>query len=165
VEEVELTGFITSPIVPRRTIPVERREAARDMRKTEEVRKTILVVEDDELTVRMLRKVLEAWDARVEVAQNGKEALPKLAKERFDLLVCDILMPEMNGQELFRYIQTNAYLPPEHILFLTGDKSATVKQFMDGTGCSYFYKPLEFLDFSSHVQTLLAEEDTCLTAV
>jgi len=66
--------------------------------------KAILVVDDDELTVRLLRKVLEAWDAKVEVAQNGKEALTKLSVGSFDLLVCDIRMPEMTGQEFIDYL-------------------------------------------------------------
>ena len=120
--------------------------------------KQILVVDDDELTLKLLQKVLEAWDARVEVAQNGKEALAKLAGASFDLLVCDIRMPEMTGQELFRHIQENAYLPPQRILFLTGEKSAAVKQFLDNSGCYYHYKPLQFLDFSGQVQALLSGE-------
>ena len=120
--------------------------------------KQILVVDDDELTLKLLRKVLEAWDARVEVAQNGKEALAKLASENFDLMVCDIRMPEMTGQELFRHIQENGYLPPERILFLTGEKSSAVKQFLDNSGCYYLFKPLQFLDFSGQVQALLSGE-------
>jgi CheY-like chemotaxis protein len=120
--------------------------------------KSILVVDDDELTVKLLRKVLEAWDAKVEVALNGKEALSKLAAHSFDLLVCDIRMPEMTGQELFKHVQENGYLPPQRVLFLTGDKSAAAKQFLDGSGCYYLYKPLQFLDFSGQVQALLSEE-------
>ena len=120
--------------------------------------KAILVVDDDDLTIKLLKKVLEAWDARVEVAQNGKEALTKLAAESFDLLVCDIRMPEMTGQELFKHIQDNAYLPPQRILFLTGEKSAAVKEFLDTSGCYYIYKPLQFLDFSGQVQALLSGE-------
>jgi CheY-like chemotaxis protein len=120
--------------------------------------KQILVVDDDELTTKLLRKVLEAWNARVEVAQSGKEALTKLAAESFDMLVCDIRMPEMTGQELFRHIQENAYLPPQRILFLTGERSAAVKQFLDDSGCYYIYKPLQFLDFSDQVQALLSGE-------
>ena len=50
-------------------------------------------MDDDDLTIKLLRKVLEAWDAKVQVALNGKEALAKLAAESFDLLVCDIRMP------------------------------------------------------------------------
>ena len=120
--------------------------------------KQILVVDDDELTTKLLRKVLEAWNAHVEVAQSGKEALTKLAAGGFDMLVCDIRMPEMTGQELFRHIQDNAYLPPQRILFLTGEKSTSVKQFLDDSGCYYLYKPLQFLDFSEQVQALLAGE-------
>ena len=120
--------------------------------------KSILVVDDDELTVKLLKKVLEAWDARVEVALNGKEALSKMAAQSFDLLVCDIRMPEMTGQELFKHVQDNGYLPPQRILFLTGEKSAAVKQFLDSSGCYYLYKPLQFLDFSGQVQALLAGE-------
>jgi len=121
--------------------------------------KSILVVDDDELTVKLLQKVLEAWDAKVEIAQNGKEALTKLANESFDVLVCDIRMPEMTGQDLFQHVQDNGYLPPQRILFLTGDKSAAVKEFLDTSGCYYLYKPLQFLDFSGQIQALLAGED------
>ena len=139
-------------------------EAARPVQITDhgisgsEEPKRILVVDDDELTIKLLRKVLEAWNARVEVAQSGKEALTKLAAEDFDMLVCDIRMPEMTGQELFQHVQDNAYLPPQRILFLTGEKSSAVKQFLDDRGCYYLYKPLQFLDFSEQVQALLAGE-------
>jgi len=121
--------------------------------------KSILVVDDDDLTVKLLQKVLEAWDAKVEIALNGKEALTKLAASPFDLLVCDIRMPEMTGQQLFQHIQDNGYLPPQRILFLTGEKSAAVKQFLDTSGCYYLYKPLQFLDFSGQIQAILAGED------
>ena len=121
--------------------------------------KNILVVDDDELTVKLLQKVLEAWDAKVETAESGKEALKKLAAEHFDLLVCDIRMPEMTGQELFQHVQDNGYLPPQRILFLTGEKSAAVKQFLDMSGCYYLYKPLQFLDFSGQIEAVLAGED------
>ena len=121
--------------------------------------KSILVVDDDELTVKLLQKVLEAWDAKVETAENGMEALRKLAAGSFDLLVCDLRMPEMTGQELFQHVRDNGYLPPQRILFLTGEKSAGVKEFLDTSGCYYLYKPLQFLDFSGQIQAILAGED------
>lgn len=139
-------------------------EAARPLEMAEPVSakaappRNILVVDDDDLTLRLLRKVLEAWDARIEVAQNGKEALSKLAAQEFDLMVCDIQMPEMAGPELFRHIQENAFLPPQRIIFLTGDKSLAVRQFLDSSGCYYLYKPLQFLEFSSQIQALLEGE-------
>ncbi len=122
--------------------------------------KSILLVDDDDLILKLLQKVLESWDAHIEVAVNGKDALSKLASRSFDLMICDVLMPEMSGQELFRHIQDNALLPPERILFLTGDKRSQLKEFLDSTGCYYLYKPIQFLEFSGHVQAVLAREAT-----
>jgi len=120
--------------------------------------KSILLVDDDDLILKLLRKVLESWEATIEVSLNGRDALSKLASRNFDLVICDIQMPEMSGQELFRHIQENALLPPQRIIFLTGDKRGQVKEFLDTTGCYYLYKPIQFMEFSSQVQAVLAGE-------
>jgi len=120
--------------------------------------KSILLVDDDDLILKLLQKVLESWEASIEVSLNGKEALSKLASRNFDLMICDVQMPEMNGEELFRHIQENALLPPQRIIFLTGDKRSQVKEFLDASGCYYLFKPIQFMDFSSHVQAVLSNE-------
>ena len=120
--------------------------------------KSILLVDDDDLILKLLQKVLESWEASIEVSLNGKEALSKLATRNFDLMICDVQMPEMNGQELFQHIQENALLPPQRIIFLTGDKRSQVKDFLDASGCYYLFKPIQFMDFSNHVQAVLSNE-------
>lgn len=120
--------------------------------------KNILLVDDDELTLKLLQKVLGSSETSIEVAQNGREALTKLAARQFDLVVCDIHMPGMTGPELFRHVQENALISPQRILFLTGDKSTAIKEFLDRSGCYYLYKPIQFLDFSGQVQAVLAGE-------
>jgi CheY-like chemotaxis protein len=120
--------------------------------------KNILLVDDDDLILKLLQKVLESWEAHIEVAGNGKEALSKLASRSFDLMICDIRMPEMSGQDLYKHIQENALLPPQRIIFLTGDKRSQVKEFLDSTGSYYLYKPIQFLDFSEQVQAVLTSE-------
>jgi len=120
--------------------------------------KSILLVDDDDLILKLLQKVLESWEAAIEVALNGKEALSKLASRNFDLMICDVQMPEMTGQELFKHIQDNALLPPQRIIFLTGDKRQSIKDFLDTSGCYYLFKPIQFMDFSSHVQAALLSD-------
>jgi adenylate cyclase len=71
----------------------------------------ILVVDDNEdnrytLTMRLRR---EGWDAIVE-AQTGKQALALLAERRFDLVLLDIMMPEMNGYEVLEQIKSDMSL-------------------------------------------------------
>ena len=119
--------------------------------------KYILVVDDDDLTLKLLQKVLGAGDVKIETAQSGKDALSKMVSQSFDLVICDIHMPEMNGPELFRHIQENALLPPQRMIFLTGDKGSAIRQFLDSSGCYYLYKPIQFLDFSEQVQAVLAD--------
>ena len=120
--------------------------------------KNILLVDDDDLILKLLRKVLESWEGNIDVALNGKEALSKLASRSFDLMICDVQMPEMSGQELFKHIQENALISPQRIIFLTGDKRSQVKEFLDTSGCYYLFKPIQFMDFSSHVQAVLSAD-------
>ncbi len=125
--------------------------------------KNILLVDDDDLILKLLQKVLETWNAKIEISTNGKEALAKLATRSFDLVICDLQMPEMSGQELFQHIQENALISPSRIIFLTGDKRDEAKSFLDGTGCNFLYKPIQFLDFSGHIQEMLNDDLTTST--
>ena len=120
--------------------------------------KNILLVDDDDLILKLLQKVLESWETHIETAGTGKEALSKLASRSFDLMICDIRMPEMSGQDLYKHIQENALLPPQRIIFLTGDKRSQIKEFLDTTGSYYLYKPIQFLEFSEQVQAVLTSE-------
>jgi CheY-like chemotaxis protein len=58
---------------------------------------TVLVVEDDELTRDQVRRALESDACTVITAANGREALERLAKSRPDVILLDLLMPEMDG--------------------------------------------------------------------
>jgi CheY-like chemotaxis protein len=118
--------------------------------------KSILLVDDDDLIQALLKRVMDSWEASIEVAPNGKDALARLASKDFDLMICDIQMPEMDGEELFRHIQENALIPARRIIFLTGDKRPQTKEFLDRSGCFYLFKPFQFLEFSEHVQAVLA---------
>ena len=58
--------------------------------------KNVLVVDDDDLTLKLLQKVLGGLETHIEVAQSGREAFAKLAEQQFDLVICDIHMPGMS---------------------------------------------------------------------
>lgn len=62
----------------------------------------VLVVEDDLSVLETTKIILEEAGHVVETAENGAEALTQLAAHRFDLVVTDILMPEMDGVELLQ---------------------------------------------------------------
>ncbi|MGZ3900254.1 MAG: ATP-binding protein [Bacteroidia bacterium] len=67
----------------------------------------ILLVEDNKLNQLLASKVLEQWNTFPIIATNGKIAIQKLSEEKFDLVLMDIQMPEMDGYEATSYIRTH----------------------------------------------------------
>jgi CheY-like chemotaxis protein len=133
------------PVDPARWSPKELTQA-----------RNVLLVDDDDLIRKLLGKVMETWQANIDVAENGKEAFAKLASKSYDLMICDLQMPEMNGVELFRHVRDNGLISPERIIFLTGDQSAPAKEFLDQSGCYYLYKPIQFRELSENVQEIFS---------
>jgi len=66
--------------------------------------KKILIIDDEELIVRSLKKLLEKNDFEVFLAKNGQDALVMTEEERFDLVIADIRLPGMNGVEAIQAI-------------------------------------------------------------
>jgi two-component system response regulator HydG len=66
----------------------------------------ILVVDDDRRMAKTLVNIFQVKGYEVEAAHSGPEALEKVAGERFDCVLTDIKMPEMNGVELYRAIKS-----------------------------------------------------------
>ncbi len=88
----------------------------------------ILVAEDNQVNQLVISQYLQKWGGRVTLALNGREALACLAKEKADLLLLDLNMPEMNGFEVAHAIRTSpedlaARLP---IIVLTADISLEI---------------------------------------
>ena len=65
----------------------------------------VLLVDDDRVSLAVLCAMLEGAGARVECVGGGPEALTRLAEQRFDLLLCDIYMPGLDGFEVMRRVR------------------------------------------------------------
>lgn len=70
---------------------------------TKEIR--ILLVEDNKLNQMMTKKMLEKKDYKVEIADNGKNAIDKIRENEFDIILMDLHMPELDGFETTKYIR------------------------------------------------------------
>jgi CheY-like chemotaxis protein len=65
-------------------------------------KRTVLVVEDEDRIRELLQMAVRALGHEVEEAPNGQQALRCLARRSYDVIFCDLLMPRMTGDELFR---------------------------------------------------------------
>ena len=106
--------------------------------------KTVLVAEDDVRNIFALTKLLEPHGARVTVARNGREALEMLEMVVSpDLVLMDIMMPEMDGLEAIRKIRENERWTKLPIIALTAKAMPDDRQSCLEAGASdYISKPL-----------------------
>ena len=85
----------------------------------------ILLAEDDAVMREYLGRALERSGYHVTSVDRGTAAVPRLESERFDLLLTDIVMPEMDGIELAQKAQDIA--PGMRVMFITGFAAVTLK--------------------------------------
>ncbi|MEC9439557.1 MAG: response regulator [Myxococcota bacterium] len=101
-------------------------------------RKRIIVAEDTETVAASIAFVLSEGDYDIVLASNGHEALTKLERERFDLLISDWQMPSMSGYELTRAVRASAHIAQIPIVLLTSLDSDKVRQDAFDAGANRF---------------------------
>jgi adenylate cyclase len=117
---------------------------------------SILVVEDSPINQRILKHLLEKEGYAVRTANHGKEALLAVAEERPDLILLDILMPEMDGLELCRLLKEQDTSRDIPVIFISSlDHTADKLSGFAAGGVDYIIKPF-------HPAEVLARVDTHL---
>jgi len=104
--------------------------------------KSILLVDDDKQLAVALQWILADENFMVDVAYNGSEALLKVKANEYDAVVCDVMMPELRGDEL--YLQATDQRPhlADRFIFITGYAAdPKINVFLCKTGCKYLLKP------------------------
>jgi CheY-like chemotaxis protein len=116
----------------------------------------ILVVDDDPDIRRLLRLVLMSSGYHVTLAEDGDQALRRVAEELPDLILCDILMPNLDGYETLAALRSspNSRGLPVLIISARGETHA-VKRALDAGANGYFVKPFETRDLLAEIRRLL----------
>lgn len=117
----------------------------------------ILLAEDDEAMRTYLARALEHAGYDVTAVDRGTEALPYLMRERFDLLLSDIVMPEMDGIEL---AQRCAELSPStKVMFITGFAAVTLRASREAPQAKVLSKPFHLRDLTLEVQRVFGQSE------
>lgn len=108
------------------------------------INKKILVAEDIELNQFLVKTMLESWGGNVDIAINGKEAVDKVKENKYDLILMDIQMPEMDGITATRHIRElpdneKAQIPI--IAFTANTLQGDAKLYRDAGMNDYITKP------------------------
>ena len=116
----------------------------------------VLVVEDEPSIAAVCRRAL-ADGFEVDVAPNGRVARDMLAGKDYRLLLLDIRTPEMNGQQLYHYLEAERPELAGRVIFTTGDVMAgDVQDFIRQTGMPFLPKPFTPKELLEVVKTVAA---------
>ena len=107
----------------------------------------ILVVDDEIEVADLLQEVLQRRGHHVATACDGRLALDRLGERTYDLILCDVTMPVLDGPGLYREIERVHPGLERRILFMTGDNlGADVRQFLERSGMPILSKPFDQAD-------------------
>jgi len=122
-----------------------------------EARKTILVVEDNEIVSYLLSVILED-NYNIEIRADGKEALNYLAQgNRPNLILLDVLMPNMNGYSFLRRISNKPALGKIPVIFITTIDCKKLMKDVNDMVVGYVVKPFEKEEVVSKVRAALTQ--------
>jgi DNA-binding NtrC family response regulator len=119
----------------------------------------ILLVEDDNLTCKILGQFLRTNGYEVESAADGAQALALLQENAFDLVVSDVVMPNMNGPDLSDHVSSVSPDTPVLLMTAYAAVQAQSRQAQSRAMPEVILKPLMLTDLLAKIQTILQQKN------
>jgi diguanylate cyclase (GGDEF)-like protein len=114
------------------------------------------LVDDHEDNVELLRARLEAWGYEVDAAHDGQQALDRVLAMPPDLILLDVMMPTVDGNEVARRIKQNPALPFIPIIMQTAlDSTDSKVEGLEAGADDYITKPIEFAELKARLRSML----------
>ena len=115
------------------------------------------MVEDETALATAVTDALSDVGYVVHRASNGEEALTRVKDHAFDLVICDLKMPRLDGQQFYKRLAEADRSLARRVIFVTGDLAGTdAETFLEETGCRWLAKPFRLGDLVRTLQGALA---------
>ena len=115
--------------------------------------KTVLIVEDNELNMKLFNDLLEAHGYRTVQTRDGKEAVPLAREHRPDLILMDIQLPEVSGLQVTQWLKEDATLRDIPVIAVTAFAMKGDEEKIRQGGCeAYLSKPISVAKFLETVR-------------
>ncbi len=117
-------------------------------------KRSILVVDDEEIIREFLLEVLNE-DYDVQAVSDGDEAIERLKEERYDLVITDLKMPRVSGEEVVRFAKESD--PNSKVIVISGYSSLyTASQSVNHGACAFLSKPFSIKELLQTVSNAIA---------
>jgi PAS domain S-box-containing protein len=118
---------------------------------------SVLLVEDERALAVAVVEALSDAGLVVDHAGDGEEALARVRQKTYDVVICDLKMPRVDGMMLYRAIAAATPALARRVIFVTGDVAGTdAERFLDESGCRWLAKPFRLADLLRAVRDTLA---------
>jgi len=117
---------------------------------------TALVVEDEAALGEAVAGALADEGFEVDLAANGHEGLARLRERVYDVVICDLKMPKVDGMAFFRELTVKMPQIVRRLIFVTGDVAGTeAERFLEESGCRWLAKPFRLRDLVKTAREML----------
>lgn len=118
--------------------------------------KRILIVDDDPLILDLFEFSFDPSKFEIIRAHNGREGLEKALQEKVDLILLDVMMPDLNGYEVCRQIKNNPATRATKVIMVSAKvQKEEIEQGLKAGADDYITKPFEPLDLAAKIAKLL----------
>jgi DNA-binding response OmpR family regulator len=118
---------------------------------------SVLIVEDERALAAAVAEALMDAGLKVDHASDGQEALAHVRNTNYDVVICDLKMPRVDGMTLYRAIAATTPALARRVIFVTGDVAGTdAERFLEDSGCRWLAKPFRLSDLLRAVRETLA---------
>jgi CheY-like chemotaxis protein len=119
-----------------------------------------LVIEDDPRSIKLMELILDAYGYQAVIARNGEEGLAAARNQLFDLILLDLMLPEVDGFEVLRQLEADPDLADIPVVITSARARPTTKEEAVELGADFYltkpYRKAELLD----VITTFLDEDS-----
>lgn len=118
--------------------------------------KKILIVDDDPYILMSLEFLMKKTGNEVMIARNGNEALDSINNNKPDLIILDIMMPDVDGYSICKYIKSTPSLKDMIVVFLSAKtKEADIQKGYQLGAAKYISKPFSTREFAKEIKELI----------
>jgi two-component system NtrC family sensor kinase len=118
----------------------------------------VLVAEDESALSTAVSEALMDAGFQVDCARDGQEALDRIKAKTYDLLICDLKMPRMDGPTLHRLLTQIKPALAHRTIFVTGDVAETENErFLEESGCPWLAKPFRLADLLAFANDVVSQ--------
>jgi two-component system cell cycle response regulator DivK len=143
-------------MLTQRINPIGSARGAGDHTESSEMSKTVMIVEDNELNMKLFHDLLEAHGYHTVGTRNGIEALDLARKHRPDLILMDIQLPEVSGLEVTKWLKEDPELKAIPVVAVTAFAMKGDEERIRQGGCeAYLSKPISVGKFIATVRQFL----------